>query len=61
MTATPGGTATCPPVPSTMCAAFQATGRRMPGGELVTLTMKVRRRAVLRAYADRIDALYAEK
>jgi long-chain acyl-CoA synthetase len=32
-----------------------------PGGELVTPTMKVRRRPVLRAYADRIDALYAEK
>jgi long-chain acyl-CoA synthetase len=32
-----------------------------PGGDLVTPTMKVRRRPVLRAYADRIDALYAEK
>ncbi|MEU8229027.1 AMP-binding protein [Actinoplanes sp. NPDC048967] len=32
-----------------------------PGGALVTPTMKVRRRPVLRAYADRIDALYAEK
>ncbi len=32
-----------------------------PGGELVTPTMKVRRRPVLRTYADRIEALYAEK
>jgi hypothetical protein len=96
MTATPGGTATSTPVPATMCAAFQATARRMPdavalrtvggttsltwseyadrsragqvrafeivtdawppGGELVTPTRKVRR-----AYADRIDALYAEQ
>ncbi|MEU8609473.1 AMP-binding protein [Actinoplanes sp. NPDC048791] len=32
-----------------------------PGGALVTPTMKVRRRQVLSAYADRIDALYAEK
>ena len=100
MTATPGGTATSTPVPTTMCAAFQATAERMPdavalrtvgattgmraanatlsrteqvrayaiitdawppGGELVTPTMKVRRRPVLRAYADRIDALYAEQ
>jgi long-chain acyl-CoA synthetase len=32
-----------------------------PGGELVTPTMKVRRRPVLHAYAGRIDALYAEQ
>jgi long-subunit acyl-CoA synthetase (AMP-forming) len=31
-----------------------------PGGELVTPTMKVRRGPVLRAYADRIESLYAE-
>jgi long-chain acyl-CoA synthetase len=30
----------------------------MPGGEMVTPTMKVRRRAVLDAYADRVEALY---
>ena len=54
MTATPGGTATSSTsVPTTMCVP--------PGGELATPTMKVRRRPVLRAYADRIDALYAEK
>ena len=93
MTATAGGTATSPPVPSTMCAAFELaikahcpqvaagmraanatlsraeqvraieilTGAWPPGGGLVTPTMKVRRRPVLRAYADRIDARYAEK
>jgi len=79
MTATPGGTATPTPVPTTMCAAFQATAERMPDvvapalvelaikthnpmvAQAVTPTMKVRRRPVPRAYADRIDALYAEQ
>jgi long-chain acyl-CoA synthetase len=32
-----------------------------PGSDLVTPTMKVRRRPVLHAYADRIEALYAER
>ena len=34
---------------------------RMTGGDLVTPTMKVRRRAVLQRYADRVDALYAAR
>jgi long-subunit acyl-CoA synthetase (AMP-forming) len=33
----------------------------MPGGDLVTPTMKVRRRAVLQRYADRVDALYTAR
>ncbi|GAA2558373.1 AMP-dependent synthetase/ligase [Winogradskya consettensis] len=31
-----------------------------PGGDLLTPTMKVRRRPVLRAYADRLEALYPD-
>jgi long-chain acyl-CoA synthetase len=58
--------------PGTMCAAFRRTvaaerirayeiisGRWQPGGDLVTPTMKVRRRAVPDAYGPRVDALYA--
>jgi long-chain acyl-CoA synthetase len=35
------------------------TGQWAPGGELLTATMKVRRRPVLQAYAAQIEALYS--
>ncbi|MFI7602361.1 AMP-dependent synthetase/ligase [Actinoplanes sp. NPDC049681] len=35
-------------------------GAWTPGGDMVTATMKVRRRPVLQAYAERIEALYAQ-
>lgn len=36
-------------------------GEWLPGSEAVTATMKLRRRAILKQYADEIEAMYAEE